>query len=333
MDQYNTMNMPDNRYARQLILPQVGADGQKKLSNAHVLVVGAGGLGVPALQYLVGAGIGEITIVDPDDVSLSNLHRQTLYGEQYLGASKAETAALILRQLNSDITINPIQVSLDPSNVRALCADVSIVLDCADSFAVSYILSDDCFKQNVPFISASALALSGYVGGFCGGAPSLRALFPDLPAQAGNCATAGVLGPVVGTIGSLQAQMALSEILGLEPSPLGHLVRFDAQTFRFSSFRFDRAPEPENGGLKFIAPSEINDDDFVIELRGLDEVPQAVHPDAQRIHVDQYQNDVLVPTHLNQRAVFVCKSGLRAHRAATQLQNQWDGNIVLVAAG
>jgi molybdopterin/thiamine biosynthesis adenylyltransferase/rhodanese-related sulfurtransferase len=333
MDQCNTMSATGNRYARQMVLPEVGLEGQLKLTEAHVLVIGAGGLGVPVLQYLAGAGIGTITIIDPDEVSLSNLHRQTLYGEQYLGASKADIAAQILQKLNSDISINAIHTSLDPSNVKKLCCGVSIVLDCADSFAVSYILSDHCLAQNIPFISASALALSGYVGGFCGGAPSLRALFPDLPAQAGNCATAGVLGPVVGTIGSLQAQMALSQILGLAPSPLGQLVRFDAQTFRFSSFRFDEAPEPENGGLQFIAPSDIQNEDFIIELRGLDEASDAIHPGATRIHVDEYQDNVLVPAHLNQRAVFVCRSGLRAHRAATQLQNQWDGNIVLVAAG
>ncbi|MEP2979976.1 MAG: HesA/MoeB/ThiF family protein [Lentilitoribacter sp.] len=327
------MSASENRYARQMILPEVGLAGQLKLAEAHVLVVGAGGLGVPVLQYLAGAGVGTITIVDPDEVSLSNLHRQTLYGEQYLGASKAETAKQILQKLNSGISINAVHGSLDPSNVQKLSCGVSIVLDCADSFAVSYILSDHCYVENIPFISASALALSGYVGGFCGGAPSLRALFPDLPAQAGNCATAGVLGPVVGTIGSLQAQMALSQILDLSPSPLGQLVRFDAQTFRFSSFRFDKAPEPKNGGLKFIAPSEINDDDFVIELRGLDETLEAAHQDAIRIHVDDYQDDVRLPIDENQRAVFVCRSGLRAHRAATQLQNQWDGNIVLVAAG
>lgn len=333
MDQCNTMTTTRNRYARQMVLPEVGLDGQLKLAEAHVLVVGAGGLGVPVLQYLTGAGVGSITIVDPDEVSLSNLHRQTLYGEQYLGASKADTAAQILQKLNSDISIKAVHTSLDPSNVKKLCRGVNIVLDCADSFAVSYILSDHCFETSIPFISASALAFSGYVGGFCGGAPSLRALFPDLPEKAGNCATAGVLGPVVGTMGSLQAQMALSQILGLVPSPLGQLVRFDAQTFRFSSFRFDKAPEPENGGFLFIAPSDIQNDDFIIELRGLDEAFETIHPKATRIHVDDYQHDVLSPRQLNQRAVFVCRSGLRAHRAATQLQNQWDGNIVLVAAG
>ena len=321
-----------NRYARQTILPEVGDTGQARLTNAHILVVGAGGLGVPVLQYLVGAGVGQITIVDPDEVSLSNLHRQTLYGEQYIGQSKAETAAKILRQLNSDIQITPHYMSLDPSNVIELLDGVTIALDCADSFAVSYILSDQCFDQNIPLISASALALSGYVGGFCGGAPSLRALFPDLPDVAGNCTSAGVLGPVVGTIGSLQAQMALSHLLNIEPSPLGQLVRFDAKTFRFSSFRFDKAPEPDTSVLKFIAPSALCANDYVIELRELSETLEPIRADAVRVHIDQYDPHNLKP-HDVQRAVFVCKSGLRAHRAASKLQQIWHGEIVLVAAG
>lgn len=324
-------NMQD-RYARQIVLPEVGVDGQKKLRNAHVLVVGAGGLGVPVLQYLVGAGIGKITIVDPDVVSLSNLHRQTLYGEQYIDQSKAEIAAKILRDLNSDIEIISVVSTLDPANIVELSKGATIALDCADSFAVSYIMSDHCFAHNIPFISASALALSGYIGGFCAGAPSLRALFPSLPDQAGNCATAGVLGPIVGTIGSLQAQMALSHLLEFDPSPLGQLIRFDAKTFRFSNFRFDNAEEPSSSALNFIAPSDLKRDDYVIELRDNDEAEHPIIKSAIRINVVDYVPENALPNN-DQRAVFVCRSGLRAHRAAIKLQEKWNGDIVLVATG
>lgn len=326
------MSDTQNRYARQTVLPEVGVDGQQKLQDAHVLVVGAGGLGVPVLQYLAGAGIGKITILDPDIVSLSNLHRQTLYGEQYIDQPKAKVAAKILRDLNSDIEIIPLTSPLDPANVVQLSKGITIALDCADSFAVSYIMSDHCLANNIPFISASALALSGYVGGFCAGAPSLRALFPSLPDQAGNCATAGVLGPIVGTIGSLQAQMALSHLFGLEPSPLGQLVRFDAKTFRFSSFRFDGAEEPSSSVLKFIAPSDLKQNDHVVELRGKDEVKIPITESATRIDVADYIPENTLPDK-DQRAVFVCRSGLRAHRAAIKLQEKWNGDIVLVATG
>lgn len=321
-----------NRYARQMVLPEVGADGQKKLHDAHVLVVGAGGLGVPVLQYLTGAGIGRITIVDPDVVSLSNLHRQTLYCEQHIDQPKAEIAANILRDLNSDIEVTAIISRLTPSNVAEVSDGKTISMDCADSFAVSYIMSDYCLNHNIPFICASALALSGYVGGFCAGAPSLRALFPSLPDQAGNCATAGVLGPVVGVIGSLQAQMVLSHILGLEPSPLGQLIRFDAAMFRFSNFRFDGAEEPASSVLKFIAPCDLKHNDHVIELRGEDEVQHPITKSALRIDVADYEPKHTLPNN-DQRAVFVCRSGLRAHRAALKLQEIWNGDIVLVATG
>lgn len=322
-----------SRYDRQMILPEIAADGQSKLADAHVLVIGAGGLGVPVLQYLAGAGIGHIKIVDPDEVSFSNLHRQTLYSEDILGEAKAEAAAKILCKLNSDITIEPIVASLDPGNIGDFAKQATIILDCADSFVVSYILSDYCLENNIPLISASALALSGYVGGFCGGAPSLRALFPNLPDQAGNCATAGVLGPIVGTIGALQAQMAMAVLLDIKPSPLGQLVRFDGKTFRFSSFRFDNAPEPTRSILKFIAPSELSTSDYIIELRDKVEAPELLRAHAKRFEVDAYSPENLLPEETEKRAVFVCRSGLRAHRAAVKLQKIWDGEIVLVAVG
>ncbi|MBL4597772.1 MAG: HesA/MoeB/ThiF family protein [Rhizobiaceae bacterium] len=212
------------RYARQEILPEIGAAGQAQLQSSHAVIVGAGGLGCPALQYLVAAGLGRITIVDGDTISLTNLHRQTLYREDQTGALKADIAVETLRRLNSDCALKSVPHALTPANAEALLADANIILDCADSFAVSYILSDVCEEKCLPLISASALEFNGYVGGFCGGSPSLRAVFPDLPERAATCATAGVLGPVVGTIGAMQAQMAIAQILGLKHAPLGQLV-------------------------------------------------------------------------------------------------------------
>ena len=188
----------------------MGEEGQKRLAAAHVLVIGAGGLGSPVIQYLAGAGVGRMTIVDDDLVDETNLHRQTLFQMEDLDQEKAEAAVRFVRRLNPDISAFSVAMGRDPDNAEMMAKGADIVLDCADSFAVSYTLSDTCMKLGKPFISASALQMSGYVGGFCGGAPRLRAVFPDMPDNVQNCATAGVLGPVVGAVGALQAQMAVN---------------------------------------------------------------------------------------------------------------------------
>jgi molybdopterin/thiamine biosynthesis adenylyltransferase len=318
-----------NRYARQIVLPEVGEAGQARLAAAHALVVGAGGLGAPVLQYLAGAGVGRITVVDPDTVERRNLHRQTLYGERFLGRPKACAAAVALADLNPEVTVDPVVDRLDPASAPALVGPAAVVLDCADSFAVSYTLSDACLALGRPLISASALGLDGYVGGFCGGAPSLRAVFPDLPERAASCATAGILGPVVGVLGSLQAQMALAVLLGLAPSPLGQLVSFAGAGLRFGGFRFDGAPEPADA-LAFLAAAEIAAGDFVVDLRGPEEGPPV--PGARRLGLADFGEAGPRPAP-GQRAVLCCRSGLRSWQAARRLRRVWDGEIRLVALG
>jgi len=321
-----------SRYGRQEILPECGPEGQRRLGATHALVVGAGGLGCPALQYLVAGGIGRITIVDDDKVELSNLHRQTLYREDQTGMNKAVAVVENLRRLNSECSLSAVNASLTPDNVDSLLGGVDIVVDCADSFAVSYILSDACHAFGLPLISASALGLSGYVGGFCGTAPSLRAVFPDLPARAATCATAGIMGPVVGTLGSMQAQMVFNQRLNLNPSPLGQIISLDFTTYRLGGFRFEGAPEPLGRGLGFITPRTIHPDDFVVDLRGDQEAPIPATPGAMRYGVDQFTPNGPMPKP-GQRAVLCCRSGLRSWQAARRLQSYWDGDIVLIAMG
>lgn len=316
------------RYARQIVLPELGAKGQARIGGAHVLVVGAGGLGVPALQYLVGAGLGRITLVDPDRVEQSNLHRQPIYGPA-LGQPKAKAAADFAQALNPRVQVTPHVAWLTPANAPALVAGADLVLDCADSFAVSYTLSDECLAAGKPLISASALGFQGYVGGFCGGAPSLRAVFPDLPADLATCASAGVLGPVVGMLGALQAQMALAAVLGLTPSPLGLLLRHDLRQFRSAAFRFDGAAEPA-AAYRFIARSQLRPGDFVVDLRDSTEAPHAAAPNARRQKVEDFGPAGPQPA-AGQRAVLACRSGLRAWRAADRLRSVWPGEIALLA--
>ncbi|NHF73328.1 HesA/MoeB/ThiF family protein [Paracoccus xiamenensis] len=317
-----------SRYARQQILPEVGNEGQARIMAAHVLVIGAGGLGVPAIQYLAGAGIGRITLVDPDRVEETNLHRQPIYGAA-LGRPKAVAAAAFLQSLNPQVHVTPHVAWVTPANAPALVAGTDLVLDCADSFAVSYMLSDLCFAMGKPLISASALGMSGYVGGFCGGAPSLRAVFPDLPDNLATCASAGVLGPVVGMLGALQAQMALAQVLGLTPSPLGQLMRHDLRDYRSASFRFDGTAEPQ-AAYRFIASSDIAPYDFVADLRDETEAPRPAAAHAHRLTVADFGPGGPLPAP-GQRAVLACRSGLRAWRAADRLRTVWPGEIALLA--
>ncbi|WP_371823275.1 ThiF family adenylyltransferase [Paracoccus sp. Z118] len=306
------------------MLPEVGEVGQARLRAARVLIVGAGGLGSPAIMYLTGAGVGALTIVDTDVVEVGNLHRQPIHAGR-VGAGKAASAGEFVAALDPDVAVEAVEAVVTPANAPALVAGRDVVLDCADSFAVSYMLSDACLAAGVPLISASALGLEGYCGGFCGGAPSLRAVFPDLPDRAATCATAGVLGPVVGMLGTMQAQMALSVLLGLTPSPLGQIVTLGAG-LRWGGFRFDGAPEPESG-FRFIDVGEIAAGDFVLELRGEDEAPVPVHPAARRAD----PGDPPLPPP-GARAVLACRSGLRAWRAARILEGRHP-DIVLIATG
>ncbi|MCZ0813850.1 HesA/MoeB/ThiF family protein [Roseovarius sp. EGI FJ00037] len=320
-----------SRYARQIAVPGFGAHGQERLEAARVLVVGAGGLAAPVLQYLAGAGVGFIRLVDPDCVDETNLHRQTIFRADDLGRPKAAAATKAMRALNPQCRIEPHEAVLDPETAVGFCHGVNLVLDCADSFAVSYILSDHCMALNLPLISASVTQMAGYAGGFCGEAPSLRAIFPDLPQRLGNCAEDGVLGPVVGLMGSLQAQMALAVLTGLQPSPLGRLVSCDAGGMRFGGFRFDHAPEPE-WQPGFIAPAALQDHDFIVDLRDHDEA-ELIRENARRLPVEAFGTPSGPRPEPGQRAVMCCRSGLRSWQAAERLRQVWDGDIVLLAAG
>ncbi|MBY5935100.1 HesA/MoeB/ThiF family protein [Tateyamaria omphalii] len=316
-----------SRYARQTAV--LGDAAQAQLGEASVLVIGAGGLAVPVLQYLVGAGMGRIRLVDADLVSLSNLHRQTLFRTADIGQPKVDVAARTMSALNPETTLEPIRQRLDPANLGTLCDGIDLILDCADSFAASYMASDHCLQTGQPLVSASVVGTAGYAGGFCGGKPGLRAVFPDLPDRLGSCDADGVLGPSVGVIGSLQAQMAIAILTGYE-TPLGQLVTYDAEALRFGGFRFDTASDPTpNPG--FIAPADIHANDFLVDLRAKGE-PGPDLPHAIRHAVTDFGPHGPQPKQ-DQRAVLACRSGLRAWQAAERLSQHWAGEIKLLALG
>ena len=323
-----------DRYSRQTILPDVGAVGQGRLRGCSVLVIGAGGLGSPVLQYLGAAGVGRLIIVDHDRVEESNLHRQPIYRMTDLGALKAAAARAALEAANPQVHVEAVCERLTPANASRLVASADLVVDAADSFAVTYILSDECLRVPKPLISASVLGLSGYVGAFCGGgAPSYRAVFPEMPRQAGSCATAGVLGTAVGVMGTLQAQMVLSFLLGLEPPVLGRLVTVDFRTLRFGGFSFSDAREPTDAVLPFIAVDQVNTTDVVIDLRTLTEAPISPIPSALRIDVAGVEGDAGNTLPPAPRIVLCCRTGIRAWRAARALQKRGHTNLALIALG
>ena len=319
-----------DRYARQMVLPEVGADGQARLAAASVLVIGAGGLGCPVLQYLAGAGVGRLTVVDHDTVEETNLHRQPLYAMADIGKSKAETAAAAMRRFNPTIEVVPVIARLTPRNAATLVAAADLVIDAADSFAVSYILSDACHAAAKPLVSASVIGTTGYAGAFCGGGPSYRAVFPDVSVDGGTCASVGVLGTAVAVLGSLQAHLALHLLLGLQPSVLGRVVTFDAGRLAFGGFGFAGTPEPDRF-VPFIAPEAVTAGDLVVDLRGPEEAPEPF-AGGLRLSVVTVESLFMQPTP-SARIVLCCRSGQRALAAADRLRERGAIDLALVALG
>ena len=315
------------RYARQICLPDVGQEGQRTLSHSTVAIVGAGGLGCPLIQYLAGAGVGHLILCDPDHVEHTNLHRQPIYVTGDSGRPKVHVAQEFVSEFNPDVHVETMVEALHPGNAPDLADRADAVVDAADSFAVSYILSDACLAAKTPLIAASVLGQSGYVGAYCGSVPSLRAVFPDLPTSNATCATTGVLGPVVGAMGSLQAQITLRVLLGADPSPMGQLTTVDLQHMRFGGFSFVDSAEPTQS-FPFLSSRLMRKDDLVVELRDTEEQPEATVPTAIRMGSAELDN--LSAEH-GKRVVLCCSSGLRAWAAAQKLRDRGFGDIALIA--
>ena len=246
------------RYARHIVLPEIGGPGQQRLKNARVLVVGAGGLGAPLIQYLAAAGVGKIGIVDDDIVSLSNLQRQTIFTTDDIGALKAVAAARFVRNLNPNVVVEEHVTRLDPHNARALIAFYDVVAEGSDNFATRYAVSDACFHERKPVVmgalgrfDGSLTTIRAHEAGPDGKPnPTWRCLFPDAPPPGAipTCAEAGVLGALPGVIGSLMALEVVRTVTGFGEALVGKLVLIDALTMRFETLRYgwDEA-NPLNG--------------------------------------------------------------------------------------
>lgn len=234
------------RYARQLILAEVGPAGQKKLAASRVLVIGAGGLGSPALYYLAAAGVGTLGIADADTVAVANLHRQILYATPDVGKAKVDVAAGKLRALNPDVTVIEHRAAADETNVDALIAGYDLVVDAPDNFATRYLVNDACWRAGKPLVEGAVLGFSGMLMTILPPkTPCYRCLYPNPPADgaAPSAASVGIIGMAPGVIGSLQALEAVKVLLGVGTPLGGRVLFFDGLDQDFEEMKLERNPD------------------------------------------------------------------------------------------
>ena len=239
------------RYARHIVLPEIGGPGQQRIKRARVLVVGAGGLGAPVLQYLAAAGVGTLGIVDDDTVSLSNLQRQVIHDTDAVGKTKLDSATTAVGRINPTVGVEAHHMRLDAGNARQLIARYDIVADGSDNFETRYAVADACAEEERPLVHAAVGRFDGnitvlkpYETGPDGTRnPSYRDLFPE-PPPAGlvpSCAEAGVIGALTGVIGTLQAVEIIKLVVGIGEPLVGRLLLYDALAARFDTIRYKRS--------------------------------------------------------------------------------------------
>jgi adenylyltransferase/sulfurtransferase len=249
------------RYARHLILDEVGEEGQERLLASRVLVIGAGGLGSPLLLYLAAAGIGTLGVIDNDRVDLTNLQRQVVHATERVGDLKVESARTALAAVNGDVRVETHPVRLDPENAADIIGRYDLVADGSDNFATRYLLTDRCFALRKPLVAAALSPFEGQLSTFRAylgaGHPCYRCLFrePPPPDMVPRCEEAGILGAVAGVMGTLQAVEVLKELLGLGDSLDGTLLIYEALRARFHRIRIAKDPEcPTCGAAAGPAP-------------------------------------------------------------------------------
>ena len=232
------------RYSRHILLDQIGIEGQQKINAAHALIIGAGGLGSPAAMYLASAGVGKITLVDHDEVDLTNLQRQILHTTARVGQPKAESARQTLQAINPDIAIVTLQEKVSGQRLQELVQNASIVLDCCDNFSTRHAVNQACVEFGVPLVSGAAISFDGQISVFDSrdtSSPCYACLFPpDQQFEEVQCATMGVFAPLVGIIGSMQAAEALKVMMDIGKPLLGRLLLLDAQTMEWTQIRVAR---------------------------------------------------------------------------------------------
>ncbi|WP_420316132.1 molybdopterin-synthase adenylyltransferase MoeB [Ekhidna sp.] len=320
--------MNAERYQRQIVLPDFGAEGQQKLLDAKVVVVGAGGLGVPVLQYLVGMGVGTILIVDGDDISLSNLQRQILYSTADVGKKKAEVAKERLRGLNPEVSIEVTTQMFDGNNAKDLISGCDLVIDCTDNIETRYIINDNCVTNEIPFVYGALYKHEGHVSVFnYQGSLSYRDVYPDDSAKVDNCNEIGVLGVLPGIIGTYQAMEAVKVLTGIGEPLAGKLLVVDAINTEHHVFELAPITKPEkkknNHQESWLTWHELTEMDLeryhLIDVRSEVEYSQN--------HDDRFENrpiNELTTFKADKEVILVCNKGNATRQAAALIaaQNQ-----------
>jgi molybdopterin/thiamine biosynthesis adenylyltransferase/molybdopterin synthase catalytic subunit/rhodanese-related sulfurtransferase len=346
-------------YSRQIALREVGAAGQEKLRRAAVLVVGCGGLGVPVMSYLAAAGVGCIGLVDGDRLEASNLHRQTLYSLADVGQAKVELAGARLRALNPDVAVRTYAMRLDANKAPEVIAPYSLVIDCTDNFATKFMLNDTCVHLGKPVIFSSVYQYEGQLqvvrperGGAC-----LRCVWPEAirDGLVGNCAEAGVLGPVPGTFGTLQALEALKMLLDLPGQLADELLMLDLISLAVTRVRTRRSVDCPEHALRHVAAAncgpaqaatsaiELTFDPLeqalvagfeVVDIREPDELAQAATPCLRARHLPLAQLlHGRAPMPPAGKYLLVCASGKRSLAAAQELRSRGYEEVFSLRGG
>jgi len=317
------------RYDRQITLGEVGVSGQEKLRKASVLIIGVGGLGCPAAQYLVGAGVGKIGLMDHDKVSISNLHRQVLYNDNDIGKSKALVAQEKLQQLNSEIDIVAIEEALSIENAEKLFFQYDIILDGTDNFETKYLINDACILANKPWVYASIYKNEGQLSVFnYKGGPSYRCLFPKTTRQNVSCEATGVLGVVPGIFGMLQAMEILKIVLGVGNILSGKLKLSNLLTGSEQILKLQKREEEiekikENGIIPVIIECKISDESkLYLDIREIFEQPRITSEKVIQIPMSDLDERLWeIP---KEEEVFVfCQSGKRSKKIVDLLKAEY----------
>ncbi|APU13027.1 MULTISPECIES: adenylyltransferase/sulfurtransferase MoeZ [Actinoalloteichus] len=352
------------RYSRHLIIPDVGVTGQKRLKNAKVLVVGAGGLGSPALLYLAAAGVGTLGIVDFDDVDESNLHRQVIHGQSDLGRPKAESAKDSIAEINPFVQVNLHKVRLESSNALDIFRDYDLILDGTDNFATRYLVNDAAVLLGKPYVWGSIFRFEGQASVFWAEhGPQYRDLYPEPPppGMVPSCAEGGVLGVLCASIGSIMVNEAIKLIVGIGETLLGRLMVYDAldMSYRTIKIRKDPAAEPITELIDYdvfcgvvsddaqqaaarhtITPKELKErfdegaDFTLVDVREPHEFEIVRIPGSVLIPKDRIlSGDALAELPQDRPIVLHCKSGVRSAEALAALHRAGFADAVHVGGG